>query len=203
MNPKIKELLAQITALEDDLRIALRQQEATLQYHIKGKKVEFEKSIRQTHRKLKRNILHWIVTDRPQNILTGPFIYGLIIPLLILDLFVSVYQAVCFPVYKIAKVKREDFIVLDRNRLDYLNWFEKFHCDFCAYANGLLAYTSEISARTEQYFCPIKHARRIVNTHARYERFLDFGDAEDYHAKLEAFRQALVKDAGNKDTVKK
>jgi len=203
VNPKIKELLAQITALEDDLRVALRQQEATLQYHIKGRKVEFEKSIRQTHRKLKRNILHWIVTDRPQNILTGPFIYGLIIPLLILDLFVSVYQAVCFPVYKIARVKREDFIVLDRNRLDYLNWFEKFHCDFCAYANGLLAYTSEVAARTEQYFCPIKHARRIVNTHTRYERFLDFGDAEDYHAKLEVFRQALVKDAGNKDIKKR
>lgn len=203
MNPKIKELLAQITALEDDLRVALRQQEATLQYHIKGRKVEFEKSIRQTHRKLKRNILHWIVTDRPQNILTGPFIYGLIIPLLILNLFVSVYQAVCFPVYKIARVKREDFIVLDRNRLDYLNWFEKFHCDFCAYANGLLAYTSEVAARTEQYFCPIKHARRIVNTHTRYERFLDFGDAEDYHARLEVFRQALVKDAGNKDIKKR
>jgi hypothetical protein len=59
----------------------------------------------------------------------------------------------------------------------------------------LLAYASEIVARTEQYFCPIKHARKVLGTHARYMRFLEYGEAEDYHDRLEQFRQALAKDA--------
>ena len=63
---------------------------------------------------------------------------------------------------------------------------------YCAYASGLLAYTREIVARTEQYFCPIKHARQVLGTHARYVRFLDYGDAGDYHARLERFRAELA-----------
>jgi hypothetical protein len=55
----------------------------------------------------------------------------------------------------------------------------------------MIAYISEIVARTEQYFCPIKHARKVLSTHARYSRFLDFGEAENYEAKLEEYRQAL------------
>jgi hypothetical protein len=55
----------------------------------------------------------------------------------------------------------------------------------------MIAYISEIVGRTEQYFCPIKHARKILGTHSRYARFLDYGDAEDYEAKLEQYRRAL------------
>ncbi len=76
-------------------------------------------------------------------------------------------------------------------QLEYLNFIEKFHCTDCAYASGLIACTHEIVARTEQFFCPIKHARRILGTHSRYARFLDYGDAADYAARLEAFRVEL------------
>jgi hypothetical protein len=83
--------------------------------------------------------------------------------------------------------------VLDRQHLDYLNFIEKFHCTYCAYGAGLIAYLSEILARTEQYFCPIKHARKVLGTHARYANFLPYGSATDYEAKLEAYRVALGK----------
>lgn len=191
MNPKIKDLLAQITSLEDELRAALREQETSILYQLNGKRIEFEGAILETHRKLKRGILRWIVTDRPQNFITGPIIYSLIIPLVFLDLCVTLYQAICFPIYRVAKVRRSDYIVIDRQYLQYLNAFERFHCTYCGYANGLLAYACEVVARTEQYFCPIKHARRIFGSHARYERFLAYGEAADYHAKLEEFRIAL------------
>jgi hypothetical protein len=46
-------------------------------------------------------------------------------------------------------------------------------------------------ARTEEYFCPIKHARKIRGTHAHYARFLDYGDAADYETRLEQFRVGL------------
>ena len=152
-------------------------QTCALPIYIKGKKVEFERSIRETHRKLKRGILRWIVTDRPQNILTAPVIYGMVVPMVMLDLCVTFYQWICFPVYRIARVKRGDYIVFDRNNLGYLNWFERLHCEYCAYGNGLIAYAAEIVARTEQYFCPIKHARKVLGSHARYRRFLDYGEA--------------------------
>jgi len=193
MNDKIRNLMAQITALEDDLRTALQEQESSMLFQIKGKRIEFEQSIKQAHRRLKTGFFRWLVTNRPQNLITGPIIYGMIIPLAILDLFVSFYQATCFPIYGIAKVRRGDFIVFDRQQLEYLNFIEKFHCTYCAYGSGLIAYVYAIVAKTEEYFCPIKHARKILGTHSGYARFLNYGEAADYEAKLEEFRSQLAK----------
>lgn len=193
MNERITQILAQMAALEDDLRTAVQEQEVKMFFTIKGRRVEFESSVKAAHRKLKVNFFRWLVTNRPQNLLTGPIIYGMAVPLLLLDLCVSFYQWSCFPVYGIAKVRRGDYIVFDRQHLQYLNFIEKFHCTYCAYGSGLMAYMNEILGRTEQYFCPIKHAHKILGTHGRYNRFLDYGDAEDYEARLEAFRTALGK----------
>ena len=149
-------------------------------FQIKGRRIEFEQSIRQAHRRLKTGFFHWLVLRRPRNLITMPIIYSMIVPLLMLDLCVSLYQWTCFPIYRIAKVKRSDYIVLDRQHLAYLNFFDKVHCTYCAYGAGLIAYSAEIIARTEQYFCPIKHARKVLDSHARYAHFLDYGDAADF-----------------------
>jgi hypothetical protein len=194
MNDRIQQILNQMTELEDDLRIALNEQQSSMFFQIKGKRVEFEQSIKETHKRLKTNFFRWLVTYRPQNLLTGPIIYSMIIPLLITDFFVTFFQLTCFPIYGIKKVRRSDYIVYDRQQLNYLNFIEKFHCTYCAYGNGMIAYVSEVIARTEQYFCPIKHARKILGTHSRYARFLEYGDAENYEEKLEEYRQALGKE---------
>ena len=196
MNQKIRQLVDQIGALEDELKAALHAQETRMFFQIRGKRVEFENNVQAAHQRLKRGIFRWIVTDRPQNFLTGPIIYGMAVPLLVFDLCVTIYQATCFPIYGIARARRADYIVIDRQYLGYLNFYERFHCTFCAYANGLVAYAGEIIARTEEYFCPIKHAHKILGTHARYARFLDYGDAENYHGKLEGFRVGLAVEAG-------
>ncbi|WP_366834232.1 hypothetical protein [Rhodoferax sp.] len=194
MNDQIAKILAQMAALESDLRTAVQEQESKMFFQIKGKRVEFESSVKAAHRKLKKNFFRWLVTNRPQNLITGPIIYGMIFPLVMLDLCVSFYQWACFPIYGVTKVRRADYIVFDRHHLGYLNFIEKFHCTYCEYGNGLMSYMAEILARTEQYFCPIKHAHKILGTHARYNRFLDYGDAADYEAKLEEFRLALGKE---------
>ena len=191
MNERIQQILTEITALEDDLRAALNEQQSTIYFQIKGKRVEFEQSIKHAHAKLKTNFFRWLVTNRPQNLITGPIIYSMIIPLLVADFFITFYQLTCFPIYGIQKVRRSDYIIYDRQQLNYLNFIEKFHCTYCAYGNGMIAYAGEIIGRTEQYFCPIKHARKILGTHSRYARFLDYGDADDYENKLEQYRQAL------------
>lgn len=191
VNDRIAQILDQMSALEAELRSAVHEQESRVFFQIKGKRVEFERSAREAHRKLKTSFLRWLVTNRPQNLITGPIIYAMVIPLLMLDLFVSFYQWACFPIYGVKKVRRGDYIVFDRRHLNYLNFIEKFHCTYCEYANGLMSYMAEIIARTEQYFCPIKHARKILGTHARYRGFLAYGDAADYEARLEAYRVAL------------
>lgn len=191
MNNRVQELLMEITALEDELRTALSEQQTSIFFQIKGKRVEFEDSIKKAHKRLKTNFFRWLVTNRPQNLITGPIIYSMIFPLFITDVFVTFFQFTCFPIYGIKKVHRDDYIMFDRQHLNYLNFIEKFHCTYCAYGNGMIAYVSEVIARTEQYFCPIKHAHKILGTHGRYNGFIDFGDAEGYEAKLEKYRQAL------------
>jgi hypothetical protein len=141
---------------------------------------------------LKQGFSRWIVINRPQNLITGPIIYSMIVPLLLLDLCVSLYQATCFPIYRVSKVRRSDYIVFDRQQLEYLNLIQKFHCSYCAYGSGLLAYAGEIVARTEAYFCPIKHASKVSGAHARYPRFIKYGEATDYERKLEKFRSQLA-----------
>ncbi len=192
MNEKIRQILGEIATLEEQLQAALHQQQSRIAFTIKGKRVEFEKDVREAQHRLKHNFPHWLVTDRPQNLITGPAIYFMIIPMLLLDLSITLYQACSFPIYRIAKARRSDYLVFDRHPLGYLNFYERLHCEYCAYASGLLAYTREIVARTEQYFCPIKHARNILGTHPHYVRFLDYGDAGDYHERLEQFRAELA-----------
>jgi hypothetical protein len=192
MNDRIRNLVAQMEALEVEINKALQEQQVHLRFSIKGKKIEFEQSIKEAHQQLKVGFVKWL-GNRPLNLLTAPIIYGMLIPMLLLDICLSVYQWTCFPIYKIKKVKRGDYMIFDRHHLNFLNAIEKFHCTYCAYGNGLVAYATEILARTEQYFCPIKHARKMVGTHARYRKFIEFGDATDYQERLEKFRQEAGK----------
>lgn len=198
MNDRIHHLLAQLEAAEKELEQALQERQVHLNFSLKGKRVEFEKSVKKTHKQLKIGLMKWL-GNRPLNLITAPIIYGMVLPMLLLDLCVSFYQSACFPIYKIPKVKRDDYIIFDRHHLSYLNWVEKSHCMYCTYGNGLLAYATEIIARTEQYFCPIKHARKMMGRHARYASFVDYGDAEDYQAKLEQFRIDLAEELKTKD----
>lgn len=126
-----------------------------------------------------------------RNLLTTPFIYSLGLPLVLLDAWVSLYQWICFPVYGIDRVRRSRYFALDRHRLGYLTAVEKANCLYCSYATGVLAYVREVAARTEQYWCPIKHARRVVAPHGRYADFAEYGDAHGYHHSLARMRQAL------------
>lgn len=192
MNKRIDQLIAEITALEAELHALLEDRQQRLRYQIEGRRIVFEQAIREAHQRVRMNVFRWLLTVRPQNYLTMPFIYGAAVPLLFFDFSVTLYQWVCFPIYRIARVSRADYIVYDHQLLSYLNVIEKFHCLYCSYAVGLLAYAQEIIARTEQYFCPIKHARKVRAAHARYDRFLEYGDEQDFHERLEAYRAELA-----------
>lgn len=180
MSLSIEQMLQKITDLEESLERQFAERREQIAYRIEKRKIIFEQELLDNHRRLKVGLWAYVKTARPLVMITAPFIYGLILPLLFLDLTVSMYQLVCFPVYGIQKAKRSDYIVFDRHKLAYLNILEKLNCSYCAYANGLLGYAREIASRTEEYWCPIKHAKRITDSHRRYANFPEFGDAKAY-----------------------
>jgi hypothetical protein len=196
MNPHIAVLTERIRALESELEAELAKHRAELRVGLEHGRAVFEEELLRRHRELRVRLSAYLLQARPLVILTAPAIYSLVVPLALLDLFVTVYQAICFPAYGIPKVRRRDYLVFDRHHLAYLNAIEKLNCAYCSYANGLIAYAREIAARTEQHWCPIKHARRVIGTHARYALFDDYGDAEGYQKRLAELRAALAKENG-------
>lgn len=194
MADKIRDLLNQISSLQNELQTALHEREHRVFFELQGRKVHFEKSVRAAHRRLRVGLLRWLIHSRPQSILSIPFIYGMTVPLVLLDCTITLYQWVCFPLYGITKVRRADYFVFDRVHLSYLNLVEKLNCMYCSYGNALLAYASEIAARTEQYWCPIKHARKVAANHQRYEQFAEYGDGENYAEQLRALRAELAEE---------
>jgi hypothetical protein len=185
MKQHIDELLARIEALQNELEEEYRRtrEEWVL------KKAELADEFLRQQRRYKTGLFRFLIRSRLLVVLTAPVIYAGWIPFLLMDIFVTLYQAICFPVYRIPKVKRSDYLVFDREDLPYLNLIEKFNCFYCSYGNGVAAYTREVAARTEQYWCPIKHARRIKNAHDRYPRFFDHGDAEAFQQGLSRLRK--------------
>ena len=185
----INEIIEEIRRLEDQLEAYWDTLRSQFHYSLKGKKVQFEEAANRAHKRFRTGLLGYILSAPLSHIVTAPIIYSMIIPLALLDLFLLIYQHSCFRAYGIKRVDRRDYIVIDRHRLSYLNGLEKLNCVYCGYGNGLIAYSREIIARTEQYWCPIKHARRMLGAHERYPRFLEFGDAESFRQGLERLRQ--------------
>lgn len=124
-------------------------------------------------------------------VLAAPVIYSLVLPFAILDGWVTLYQAICFRAWGVKLVRRRNFFAIDRHRLPYLNALEKLNCAYCSYANGVIAYVREVAARTEQYWCPIRHARPVRGPHDRYDRFVRYGDAASYRTRLDALRRMI------------
>jgi len=185
---KLEQIIAQIRELEAELLLELQNKQDEYFYIIKGKKVLFEEETRRYHKTLATRLRTYIANASLLNMLTAPIIYFCLVPALFMDAVVTTYQAICFRVYGIPRVARGDYILFDRYSLQYLNPIEKMHCAYCSYFSGLIAYVQEVSARTEQYWCPIKHARKMSAIHSRYHRFIEYGDGDNYDARLEQLR---------------
>lgn len=189
MNGKIGDILERMKALESELEQELSTRREQFRYTLENRKVHFERDILAQQKKFRAGLLRYIFTARPLHVLTAPVIYGVAIPLVLLDLMVTLYQTVCFPIYGVPRVKRSDYLVFDRHHLAYLNLLEKVNCFYCSYANGLIPYLAEVVGRTEQYWCPIKHASRMHAGHSRYRLFSEYGDAEGFRRDLEKIRK--------------
>jgi len=178
MDEEIAEIRAKIDNLLVQLEEIRNQQKAQISYKTRGKKIVFDPAIENRHRKLKTGILDYMFNLPLKTHITAPLVYGMIVPFAFLDLSVVLFQKACFWAWGISRARRSDYVVIDRQHLEYLNGIEKLNCVFCGYANGVIAFTREVASRTEHYWCPIKHAQKIREPHRLYETFTDFGDAD-------------------------
>ncbi len=191
MNEELDRLFAQIHALEDEIAGKLDNQRAQLNYRLAKGRAIFDAGVAQAQRRLRTSSLRYIISAPLLNILVAPVIYGMVVPFALLDLSLFIYQHICFRAWGIARATRSQYVVIDRHRLPYLNTIEKINCVYCGYGNGVIAYAREVAARTEQYWCPIRHATQVRQSHSRYKDFTDYGDAEAYRARLEELRGKL------------
>lgn len=193
MKNRIEELITRIKELENELSIELENELNAIQkrfeYTFERGRVRFHNSAIATQKAFKKNLYRYFRESNLTFFLTSPIIYSVLMPLLLFDLSLTLYQALCFPVYRIKKVNRREYVTIDRQHLAYLNLVEKVNCMYCGYANGLLSYALEIGSRTEEYWCPIKHAKKVRDPHSRYHAFLEYGDAEGYKNNLNEFRK--------------
>jgi hypothetical protein len=189
---KLRNIIEEIKRLEKELLVEVQIREEELLYKIKGKKVYFEEETKKYHTTLATKIHTYLFNASILNILTAPIIWFCIFPAVFMDLVLSIYQYICFKVYGIPKVNRNDYIIIDRHSLRYLNPIERLNCVYCGYFNGVIAYVQEIASRTEQFWCPIKHARKLNTFHKRYHKFLEYGDHRAYLNRLEEIRRDLL-----------
>ena len=188
---RLQEIFDEIDALKKELVDELQRREKDLSYELRERAVFFREGVVEQHRQQIVRLGTYLRRARLRNILTAPIIWLCVIPALLMDVVISLYQFVCFRVYEIPTVKRRDYVVIDRQNLKYLNIIEKVNCIYCGYFNGVIAYAQEVAARTEQYWCPIKHASKLKNVHSRYGQFFEFGDSDNYRENFHTVRNTF------------
>ena len=189
MFDQLDAVFAKFREAEVNLLRELQRKRQEFYYEVRKGKIHFTEEAKARQKNFLKRLVRFLRDSNLLVLMTTPIIWFCVFPVIFLDLVITIYQTICFPVYGIPKVRRSDFILLDRQRLAYLNLIEKLNCQYCAYANGIFAYATEIAARTEQYWCPIKHALRMKGVHSRYQYFFDYGDAEGYRRGIEKVRR--------------
>jgi len=179
------------TELETEIDQLLSEKRELFRYTLDKGKVQFEHGIKVLQRHQRTGLLKYIFAAHLGHLLIAPIIYSVFIPLVMLDIMATVYQQICFRVYGIPLVVRRKYIVIDRQHLAFLNLIEKLNCTYCGYSNGLIEYVREIAAKTEQYWCPIKHAQRTPDPHKQVNHFIDYGDADNYKARIRELRNEI------------
>ena len=189
MNDRIKNMIADIEAMKAKLGEEIEKQEAHASYEIKNGYVHFEKEMFLKQKENMKSLWEWFAETPILNLMSSPVVYMMVFPAMLLDAMLFVYTNVVSRVFKFDFPERKAYVVFDRQYLGYLNSMEKLNCMYCAYFNGLMAYAAAIAGRTEFYFCPIKHAKKIAYKHEYYDAFLGYGDEDNYQDKLKKLRE--------------
>lgn len=83
--------LPEVEKIEEEIKSAF--------YELRNGKVWFSREIKREHRRLKTSLVRYVLHSRILAVLTAPFIYAVIIPFVLLDLFIrpSAFQSMAYP----------------------------------------------------------------------------------------------------------
>lgn len=177
---RISQILEDIQAKKEELYKEYEKLKSKYDFsEIRGK-INFSESAKKYQQKFKIPLLKYLTNPRFKHLISVPFIYGMIIPAIFLDVCLFVYQQTAMRLYGIPLVTRKNYIQFDRKHLSYLNLIQKINCLYCSYVNGLFQYAVEVAGRTEKYWCPIKAAKRKAGNHDWEEYFADYWDPEGF-----------------------
>ena len=105
MSDNIDRLTTQIKLLQGELEAEFAIRRAKLRYTLQGKRAVFEEEILRAHRELRVGLARYVFNANLMTVVTAPVIYAMIVPFVILDITITLYQWICFPVYGL-----DDFI---------------------------------------------------------------------------------------------
>ena len=162
MNQSIKDILEKINKLNRQLSEKYNQLAEKYGFSSAGRRIVFLQEFRKRNKKFKIPTWKYVIPQNIRHLLSMPFIYMMIVPVVILDIFVTIYHLVAFSLYHIPKI----------------------HCLYCTYVNGIFAYAVEVGARTERYWCPVKAAHKPKFHHDWYSEFADYGNPEEWKEKF-------------------
>src|SRR5689334_19949735 len=107
---RMLEILDRMRELEADLEHEVAAAQERWHYKFEEGKVRFESEVRRRHLLLKTSIRRYLRESDVPSMLSAPIVYSLLLPFMLIDLWVSLYQLICFPIYGIARVRRSDYI---------------------------------------------------------------------------------------------
>jgi len=104
-------------------------------------------------------------------------IWSAIIPIIIVDIYATIYQEIYFTIQGIPKIKRSNYLNFDRWNLSKLSIGQKISCIYCGYANGIVAWFKALVNQTETYSCAVKHQYEMPgqdhqSSFAEYKEYL-------------------------------
>ena len=190
MSDEIRTIIADIEAMKVKLGEEIAKQEEHVSYEIKNGYISFEKEVLEKQKGNMKSLWRWFAETPFLHLLSSPIVYMMIFPAILLDIMLFIYTIVVSKVFKFDFHSRSNYVVFDRQYLGYLNIMEKINCMYCSYFNGVMAYASSIASRTELYFCPIKHAKKVAYKHEFYDMFLSYGE-DKYQEKLKKLREKI------------
>lgn len=193
MNDRLNTILDRMSQLESEFHEELKSCEERFQQCFVASIDELKQTAQDAQQRIGSKASKLLTVMFWRHLASLPFVYVMIVPLIFMDLMLTIYQQVCFRLWGVQRARRADHYIIDRQLLDNLNLVDKFNCMFCGYGNGVFSYGREIISKTEQYWCPIKHAQKTLAASARYNEFLEYGDIEEYHEKVAKYREDLKK----------
>ena len=129
-----------------------------------------------------------------RHLLLLPFALFFLPMLILLDLMLSCYHLLAYPLMGLEKVKKKQYFQLDRHKLAYLRRRERIYAIYTAYANGLFRFAKKLASDSEWYWCGIKHQKVPGYLPDKdQDRFMDFGDKGSYRLVMKTPKKRFTK----------